>query len=58
MQRSHLVSEVTGLKSRVTELSSEVAATVEERDGVRQQLAARVSRVAQIRQILAGWSKD
>lgn len=58
MERSRLETELTGLKAHITEPSSEVGATVADSDRVRQELAVRISREAQIRQILAGWSND
>lgn len=51
--RSQLETKVIGLKARVTELPSELAAVAADRDCVRQQLAALVSREAQLRQIIA-----
>lgn len=58
MKRSQLVTEVTGLKAHINDLSPERTTMVENRDRMRQQLADRVSREAQIRQRFAGWSNE
>lgn len=58
MERSQFEAEVTGLKERVTVLSSEVSATVANHDRALQQLSARISWESQIRQMLAGWFSD
>lgn len=58
MERSHLITEVTGVEARVRVLSSEVAATVADCDRLWLQLSVRVSREAKIRQMFPGWSNE